>query len=330
MRANKNIRMFESGSQAAVRRKAEVRSIRERLYAATGAWLVELVPPTGAIVAVLVVVTCGRPAHAITTFWLIAVATGLALNLGLHRLFSHRSFRTFRSVEWTLMILGAMASTRSPFHWVATHRVHHRHSDRDGDPHSPRARAGALGAQRGFWHGYCGWLYSDRRSYPAEAIPDLIRRRDLAWIDRHWFGWYLVGLAIPALVGALVGGTVHDALIGFLWAGLFRHFAVLQIPFMVNAVCHCWGSRPYDIPDQSRNNAFLAIVALGDGWHNNHHAFPSFARHGFYWWQLDFTWSVILLMESMGLAWNVKRPDARIYRGPTAWLDVPEHNSIKS
>jgi stearoyl-CoA desaturase (delta-9 desaturase) len=286
---------------------------RDRLvspwYASVNGWPVEFLPLGGALIALVVAWRHGVPAHAIVSFFALAFITGLSVSLGLHRLFSHHSFATFPAIERTLMILGCMASTRGPFHWVAIHRVHHRHSDRDGDPHSPHVGAtGPLGRLKGFGHAYSGWLHSDGYAYQAAAVRDLARRPDLAFIDRYWFAWVLLGVAIPGLVGFIVGGTMYDALIGFLFAGLLRHFVVLQIPFVVNAVCHLWGSRPYDTPDQSRNNFVLGLIAMGDGWHNNHHAFPLSARHGFYWWQPDLSWAVIRSMELTGLAWRVRRP----------------------
>jgi stearoyl-CoA desaturase (Delta-9 desaturase) len=269
---------------------------------------VEIAPVIGAAVAVIVATLYGRPTHAMVTMAVMTVATGLGVTLGFHRLFSHRSFATFRSVECTLMILGCMAGG-APFFWIATHRAHHRHSDQDGDPHSPHIWVGRrLGLLWGFWHSYFEWLHSYGYAYPLSSVRDFTRRPDLVWVDRHWFMCYLAGLAIPALAGFLIGGTPYDALIGFLWGGMLRHFLCLQLAFTVNAVCHLWGSRPYDTADQSRNNFLLGLIAFGDGWHNNHHAFPSSARHGFHWWQPDLAWSVIWLMERVGLAWEVKRP----------------------
>jgi stearoyl-CoA desaturase (delta-9 desaturase) len=281
-------------------------------YAGLNGWVTELLPLVGALAALIVAFCYGVPTHAIATFFGLGLVTGLGVSLGLHRLFSHRSFATFRVVEWALMILGCMASTRGPFHWVATHRVHHQYSDRSGDPHSPHvAASGPLGALSGFWHAYCGWLHSDGYAYRGAAVRDLARRPDLVFIDRCWFAWCMAGVALPGLIGFIVGGTAYDVLIGFLFGGLLRHFVILQIPFVVNAVCHLWGSRPYDIPGESRNNFLLGVIALGDGWHNNHHAFPRSARHGFYWWQPDLTWSAIRLMEMVGLAWRVRRPNLR-------------------
>jgi stearoyl-CoA desaturase (Delta-9 desaturase) len=271
-------------------------------------WPAEIAPVIGTAVAVILAALYGLPTHAIVTMAVMTVLTGLGVTLGFHRLFSHRSFATFRSAECTLMILGCMAGG-APFFWIATHRAHHRHSDRDGDPHSPHIWAGRrLGFLRGFWHSYFEWLHSHGYSYPVSAVQDLTRRPDFVWIDRHWYLWYLLGLAIPGIAGFLVGGTAYDALIGFLWGGLLRHFVELQASFTVNSVCHLWGTRPYETADRSRNNFLLGLIAFGDGWHNNHHAFPDSARHGFHWWQPDFTWCVIWLMERVGLAWRVKQP----------------------
>jgi stearoyl-CoA desaturase (delta-9 desaturase) len=217
-----------------------------------------------------------------------------------------------------------------PFFWIATHRIHHRHGDGEGDPHSPHTWAGQrLGGLRGFWHAHFEWLHSSGYGYEDSAVRDLTRRRDLVWIDRHWLVWYMLGLAIPSLVGGLVAETTYGALIGFLWGGMLRSFIVGQIPFAVNSVCHLWGSRPYDTPDESRNNALLGVLAMGEGWHNNHHAFPSSARHGFYWWQLDLTWAVIWLMERFGLAWNVRRPHPRAYARSAELVDGPQGGEVR-
>jgi stearoyl-CoA desaturase (delta-9 desaturase) len=215
------------------------------------------------------VVVClyGLPMHAIASFFVIGFASGLGVTIGYHRLFSHRSFATYRWVERLLMILGCMAGQSSPFFWIATHRLHHRHSDTDGDPHSPFIANGrSLGLWRGFLHAHAGWFRSHGSGYPMETIPDLLRRADLTRIDRCWFLWYLVGLAIPAGVGYAIGGTAYDALIGFLCGGLLRHFVTIQTTCCVNSVNHLWGSRPYPT-DQSRNILITGILALVEGWH---------------------------------------------------------------
>jgi len=288
-------------------------------YRVLNGWPTELAPVVGAPVAVAVACVYGLPVHAIVGLAVMAVATGLGVTVGFHRLFTHRAFATSRPVEWVLMVLGCMSGQSSPFFWIATHRVHHQHSDKDGDPHSPHIWAGQrLGFFRGFWHAHVGWLQTLGYAYPGHAVADLKRRPDLAWIDRQWLPWYVFGLALPALVGYLIGGTAYDALIGFLWGGLLRHFVALQVTFAVNSVTHLWGSRPYPTGDESRNNFLVGLLALGEGWHNNHHAFPTSARHGFTWRQPDATWKAIWLMERLGLAWRVRRPKLRPVEPPAA------------
>jgi len=277
-------------------------------------WPAELAPPIGAALAVIVALQYGRPTHAAVTCWAMALLTGLGVTLGFHRLFAHRSFATFRPVECALMILGCMASG-APFFWITSHRTHHRHSDRDGDPHSPYVWAGQrLGTLKGFWHCHFDWFHSHGYAYQISVVRDLISRPELVWIDRHWLVWYLIGLAVPGVIGFIVGGTAYDVLIGFLWGGLLRHFLGLQLSCMVNSICHLWGSRPYDTRDKSRNNFVIGLLAFGEGWHNNHHAFPSSARHGFHWWQPDLTWLLIWLLKRVGLAWRVQQPNFAEHR----------------
>ena len=185
------------------------------------------------------------------------------------------------------------------------------------------ARSAAIssaGTLRGFWHAHVGWTWGGF-AYSPDDVRDLLRRPDLVWIDRYWYAWYFAGLALPALAGYLVGGTAYDALIGFLWGGLLRHAITEQATNAVNSVCHLWGSRPYPRGDESRNNALIGFTSFGEGWHNNHHAHPYSARHGFYWWQLDAGWWLIWGLERAGLVWNVKRP--KIARPPAA-VAAPE------
>jgi stearoyl-CoA desaturase (delta-9 desaturase) len=262
----------------------------------------------GAVGAVATAAAFGLPRHAVVELFAMAYLTGFGVTIGFHRLFTHRSFATSRPVEYLLLILGCMAGQSSPLTWIATHRRHHQFSDRDGDPHSPHIASGRrLGLLRGFWHAHLGWIPTRRPDYPASLVKDLTGRPDLVWIDRTWLAWYLTGLDIPALVGYAVGGTIYDALVGFLWGGLLRHFLTLQATFCVNSVTHLVGSRPYPTADRSRNNFLIGVLAFGEGWHNNHHAFPWSARHGLRWWQVDYSWWLIRGLERCGLAWHVKR-----------------------
>jgi fatty-acid desaturase len=206
-------------------------------------WLAEIAPVIGAVAAVIVACLYGPPLHAWITLLVMTLLTGFGVTLGFHRLFAHRSFATVRPVECILMILGCMGGG-APFFWVATHRAHHRHSDRDGDPHSPHIWAGhRLGQLRGIWHAYFEWLHSYGYSYQLSAVRDLTCRRDLVWIDRHWFLWYLVGLAAPGLAGFLIGGTAYDALIGFLLGGL----SVISSFFRCHS-CSQHGVPPVGVP----------------------------------------------------------------------------------
>ena len=274
-------------------------------------WANELLPVVGAPAAVVAAVVYGLPLHVAVAAFLMALASGLGVTIGFHRLFTHRAFATTRPVEWALMVLGCMAGQAAPFWWIATHRDHHRHSDRPGDPHSPHLAGGSWwNRARGFWHAHMGWL-SAEHVYDPRLVADLVRRPDLAWIDRHWLEWYALGLAVPAGVAYLIGGTPADALLGFLWGGLMRHFVTQQATFAVNSVAHVWGSRPYPTPDLSRNNWLVGVLAMGEGWHNNHHAFPTSARHGFRWWQPDVSWYTIWALERVGLAWRVRRPGGK-------------------
>jgi stearoyl-CoA desaturase (delta-9 desaturase) len=250
----------------------------------------------------------GLPLHVFVTGAVMVHLVGIGVTMGYHRLFTHRSFQTSRPIEWALMIFGCMSGQSSPFVWIADHRRHHRHSDRAGDPHSPHEGAPGRGWVRRFWHAHCGWTLRRRPTYDPALVRDLQRRRDLVWIDRHWYAWYLLGLVLPTAAGYLIGGTAYAALMGLLWGGFLRNAVSEQVTCAVNSVCHLWGSQPYETGEHSRNNFLLALLAFGEGWHNNHHAQPCSARHGFHWWQSDATWNLIWLMERAGLVWDVKRP----------------------
>jgi stearoyl-CoA desaturase (delta-9 desaturase) len=268
----------------------------------------------------------GLPAHALVSLYVMVHVAGFGVTMGFHRLFCHRSYETSRPVERVLMILGCMSGQSSPCFWVAGHRQHHRHSDQVGDPHSPHApeRDRPRGRWGRFWHAHQGWTLC-RATYDPAAVRDLTKRPDLAWIDRHWYLWYLLGLALPAGAGYLVGGTAYDALIGFLWGGALRHLVNQQGTFLINSVGHLWGSRDHDTGDHSRNSLLLGVLTLGEGWHNNHHAHPYSARHGFRWWQSDVTWNLLWLMERVGLVWNVKRPKLAVQTPKPPADPAPTH-----
>ena len=237
------------------------------------------------------------------------IVTALGITVGYHRLFTHRSFETSKPVKAMFAIMGAMAIEGPMLRWVANHRRHHQHSDHEEDPHSPHHHGeGIWGLISGFIHSHVGWIFDQDPTDLSRYVGDLVRDRMLRGISATWFLWALAGLAIPAVLGGLISHSWEGVLLGFLWGGLVRVFFVHHVTWSVNSVCHLWGSRPFDSHDLSRNNAIFGILAFGEGWHNNHHAFPTSARHGLKWWQIDFSYWVIWAMSVTGLAWKVRIP----------------------
>jgi stearoyl-CoA desaturase (delta-9 desaturase) len=193
--------------------------------------------------------------------------------------------------------------------WAAIHRRHHKFSDQPGDPHSPNLHGGRLwGTLKGFWHVYLGWALVPQTIDWGYWIPDLLRDRALFRINRLYFVWLLLGLAIPTAIGGLIHGSWIGALLGLLWGGLVRMFLGQLNIAAVNTFTHLWGAQTYATRDESRNSALVALASYGEGWHNNHHAFPNSAMHGLEWWQLDINGLLIRLLERCQLAWDVKFP----------------------
>lgn len=222
------------------------------------------------------------------------VATGFGITLGFHRYLTHRSFETGPALKLIMLILGTAANQGRCIDWAAHHLKHHALSDREGDPHSPL---------NGLFHAYCGWIF---RGPPAERERYCKRLRHdpvVLFVDRTTAVWVALGLLAPYLVAGWRG---------LLWGGLARIGFTNHVAFAVNSFGHAYGSRPFATGDQSRNNWFLAALSFGDGWHNNHHAFPAMASHGMTPRQFDPTGLVIRGLERLGLVSNVKRaPDAR-------------------
>jgi stearoyl-CoA desaturase (delta-9 desaturase) len=239
------------------------------------------------------------------------VLTAMGITIGYHRLYTHRSFEAAAPVAWTFGVLGSMAVQGPLLWWVTTHRCHHQYSDREHDPHSPHAarREGVFGWISSFLHAHVGWLFSrEAHGSTARYAPDVAADRRAQAISRLFPLWVVLGFAIPAAIGGLVSGTWTGALLGFLWGGLIRMFLVHHITWSVNSVCHIWGWQTYRSGDHSRNNPAMGILAMGEGWHNNHHAFPASARHGLEWWQFDISWIVIRSLSAVGLVSSIRLP----------------------
>jgi stearoyl-CoA desaturase (Delta-9 desaturase) len=236
--------------------------------------------------------------------------TGLGVTVGYHRLFTHRSFKTTRTLRALLAVLGSMAVEGPVIEWVATHRKHHRFSDHPGDPHSPHLdhAPGWRGALVGLGHAHVGWMFRGKdMANPARYAKDLLADRDLRFISRTFPLWVIIGLAVPFGLGLALTGSIVGGLTGLLWGGVVRVFFLHHVTFSINSLCHYFGRRPYATGDQSRNLAWLAPLAFGEAWHNNHHAFPTSARHGLGPWQLDPGGWLIAGLERCDLAWDVVR-----------------------
>ena len=240
------------------------------------------------------------------------VLCAFGTTIGFHRYFTHRGFVTSKPVEALLAILGCMTMQGPLTQWVTDHRKHHALSDQPGDPHSPHVGHGdgALGALQGFVHAHVGWLFTNLgMEQGREYGKDLYENRLIRTIDRLYLLWVILTLGLPFLLGYWIGGSVDAGLEGLVWGGLIRIFAYQHATFSVNSICHMFGRRAYRSRDESRNNWVVAMLTMGEGWHNNHHAFPSSARHGLGRLQIDASWWTIKLLEKMGLAWNVRLPD---------------------
>ncbi len=231
--------------------------------------------------------------------FIVTRIAGFGVTAGLHRYFSHHAFKTSRWFQFLLGAAGCTALQKGPLWWAAHHRLHHKHSDKEHDPHSP-----VLG---GFWHGHVGWLFSQDLMHPDPKLTrDLAKYRELVWLDKLWM--------VPGVLLAAACYLV-DGLSGVVWGYCLSVALIFQMTFLVNSVGHLFGTQRFATGDGSRNNFFLGTFGLGDGWHNNHHRAPASARHGFAWYELDMTYSMIKLWKWMGLVWNLKLPPAELLRG---------------
>jgi stearoyl-CoA desaturase (delta-9 desaturase) len=241
---------------------------------------------------------------------IVYALTGAGITVGYHRLFTHRSFKTSRPLRAVFAVLGSMAVEGSVIEWVATHRKHHSFSDRAGDPHSPHAdqAPGWRGALRGLLHAHVGWMFRGREmANPRRYAKDLIADRDLRFISRTFPLWVAAGLALPFGLGVALSGSIVGGLTGVLWGGLVRVFLLHHATFSINSLCHFFGRHPFSTSDESRNLAWLAPITFGEAWHNNHHAFPTSARHGLGRHQVDPGAWLIVGLERLHLAWDVVR-----------------------
>jgi stearoyl-CoA desaturase (delta-9 desaturase) len=235
--------------------------------------------------------------------------TGHGVTVGFHRLFTHRSFTATRALKISLAVAGSMAVEGSPTGWVANHRRHHMFSDRPGDPHSPHRYGTGVGGQlRGFAYAHVGWLFANDDTPAERFAPDLRRDPDIVMIDRLFPVLAVASFALPFAIGWAWSRSLAGAFTALIWAGVVRIALLHHVTWSVNSVCHMFGRQPSGLTDRSTNFAPLAVISMGESWHNFHHANPSSARHGAGRGQIDSSAAVIRLFEKAGWATKVRWP----------------------
>jgi stearoyl-CoA desaturase (delta-9 desaturase) len=272
-----------------------------------------VVPPLGLVSAIGLLWGVGFHWVDLALFVGLYVVCAFGTTIGFHRYFTHKGFEARAPVKVLLAILGCMTMQGPVTQWVTDHRKHHALSDKPGDPHSPHVGhgEGAWGALRGFAHAHVGWMFSNLgMEQGREYGRDLYEDRLIRTIDRMYLLWVVLTLGIPFGIAYAVGGTWQAGLEGLVWGGLIRIAAYQHATFSVNSICHMFGRQDYRSRDEARNNWLVALLVFGEGWHNNHHAFPVSARHGLSRRQIDVSWLVIRTLERLRHVWPVKGPDA--------------------
>ena len=304
--------MIESNVDISLPRVGTVRTRTSRISQVVTLVAV-VVPPLGLVSAMGLLWGVGFHWVDLALFLGFYVLCAFGTTIGFHRYFTHRGFEARTPVRVGLAVLGCMTMQGPITQWVTDHRKHHALSDKPGDPHSPHVGHGDgfAGAVRGFVHAHVGWMFSNLgmeqgREYGRDLYDDRLIRA----VDRLYLVWVVLTVGLPSAVGYAVGGTWQAGLEGLVWGGLIRIAAYQHATFSVNSICHMFGRKDYRSRDEARNNWLVALLVFGEGWHNNHHAFPVSARHGLGRWQIDPSWWVILGLERLGLVWNVRVPDA--------------------
>ena len=246
--------------------------------------------------------------QAIVVCVLLCLATGsLGVCMGYHRLLTHGSFKTYRPVRWLLALLGGLSGEGSALSWVANHRKHHKYSDQEGDPHSP---------SHGKWWSHMFWFMPNwgektHRRLLERYAADLLKDRMMHWLHLMFLPSHLilgVGLFLLGYYATFLGlGGLNNGLSMLFWGTGVRMIYVMHVTWFVNSATHIWGYRTYETTDNSRNLWWVGLLAFGEGWHNNHHAYQRVASQGHKWWEIDTTYWVIVAMEKVGLAWDVIR-----------------------
>jgi stearoyl-CoA desaturase (delta-9 desaturase) len=265
-------------------------------------WLVHI----ACLAAFFTGVTWSAVAVCLGLFWLRM----FSVTAGYHRYFSHRSYKTSRTFQFILALAGTLAVQKGVLWWAANHRNHHKYSDQAEDLHSP--------VQRGFWWAHVGWILSPNyEGTDLTRIPDMAKYPELRWLNDH----YLVPPVVLAVVLYLIGGATW-----LVWGFFISTTMLWHATFTINSLAHVWGSRRYETTDTSRNNPWLALLTWGEGWHNNHHRYMNSARQGFFWWEVDLSYYVLVALSWCGIVWDLQQPPKRLLESqPQVSAQLAEH-----
>jgi stearoyl-CoA desaturase (delta-9 desaturase) len=237
-------------------------------------------------------VTWSALAVCLALFWLRM----FGVTAGYHRYFSHRSYKTSRPFQFVLAFIGTLAVQKGVLWWAANHRVHHKYSDQEGDLHSP--------VRDGFYWSHVGWILApDYDDTLYERIPDMAKYPELRWLNEH----FLVPPVALAVLLYLIGGLPW-----LVWGFFISTTVLWHATFTINSLAHVFGSRRYETTDASRNNLWLALLTMGEGWHNNHHRYMNSARQGFFWWEIDASYYVLVVLSWFGIVWDLHQPPRRL------------------
>ncbi|MGH8968392.1 MAG: acyl-CoA desaturase [Actinomycetes bacterium] len=235
--------------------------------------------------------------------------TGHGITVGYHRYFTHGSFKAKRPLRIGLAVAGSMAVEGPVIRWVTDHRKHHKFSDKEGDPHSPWRYGETVPALiKGLWFAHMGWLFDVEQTPQRQYAPDLLRDRDIVRVSRLFPLWVFISLGLPPVLGGLMTWSWHGAVTAFFWASLVRMGLLHHVTWSINSICHAMGEHPFESRDRAGNVWWLAVLSMGESWHNLHHADPTCARTGVLKGQVDSGARVIQGFESLGWAYDVRWP----------------------
>jgi stearoyl-CoA desaturase (delta-9 desaturase) len=269
------------------------------------------VPIAGFVAGCAYIAHAGLPLFYVG-LWAVMHFLGMAgISVGFHRLASHQSFKGTHAAKRMLLILGSMSAQGPVIYWATNHRRHHHKVDQAGDVHSPYFSETGEEFRNplfGLLQAHTGWMFRSNPSNPVRYSMDLLKDRDVIFVNRHYYWWVGLGIVVPGLLSYLVFRTPQSLGLGLLTGGIMRVFTVQHVTWAINSLTHMFGRRPYKTHDRSSNLFWLSVLTTGESWHNNHHTFPTSARLGLEWWQIDTGWMFLLVLRALGMVWDLKLP----------------------